>query len=205
MHFPTTGAIVRYLHIFVFTGPCLLLIATWCLVGWYRTPKQKANERSQSLFAGMLFLLIGLAHITAYSVFFSAIHYRFDPSTVVAIRVEHIMYENGSAVEPAIIFRDISQIRQGLMVLATATGRSRNHESFDEGYRLQFQFADMSTFSDRYLSIYPNANRGGAIIPQFGPPSANTTNNDVGEYSSSEFIAWAKATLTPLFTKNTER
>jgi hypothetical protein len=205
MDFPTTGAVIRYLGIFVFTGPCLLLVATWCLVGWYRTPKQKMNERAQSLFAGMWLLLIGLAHITLYPIFFSAAQYRFDPSIVVAIRVEHILHENGPAVEPAVIFSDTLQIHRGLMLLAAATGRRRNHESFDEGYRLQFQFAGTSTFSSRYLSVYPNANGGGAIIPHFGPPSANDTSSDVGEYSSPQFVAWTEATLTPLFAKNKDR
>jgi len=205
MDFPSTSAVIHYLGIFVYTGPCLLLIATWCWVGWYRTPKQNTNERTQSQFAGMFLLLIGLAHITLYSIFFTAAQYRFDPSTVVAIRVEHIMHENGPTVEPAVVFSDTLQIRQGLKLLATATGRSRNHEGFDEGYRLQFQFAGTSTFSDRYLSIYPKANRGGAIIPQFGPLSANRSGSDVGEYSSPQFMAWTEATLTPLFAKEKEK
>ena len=163
MDFPATGAVIHYLGIFVFTGPCFLLVAMGCLIGWHRTSKQNTNQRSELLFAGMLLLLIGLAHITAYSIFFSATHYRFAPSTVVAVRVEHIMQENGPAVEPTIVFSDTLQIHRGLMLLATATGRSRNHEGFDEGYRLQFQFAGTSTFSNRYLSVYPNASRGGAI------------------------------------------
>lgn len=102
-----------------------------------------------------------------------------------------------------IIYDDAQSIQNILGSLKNCSETSRNHESYQDGYKLQIIFSDENLEKDFYISVYRKSNNKtgkSVVIPHY----YENKNLNLGEYSCSAFQDWIKTNIDPLFNKQSK-
>jgi hypothetical protein len=208
MSFPSYLELIKHYNFFLLSGPILLLLS---LGSWRALIRSRrgavvtsgSNKRWNLLFTAVVTSVIGLAHLLGiYASVLNAWRFRrLEPGQVTGLSIQRMAEEGRPENRPPVIVRDAALIQEGLGQLATARSRSRNHESFSDGYRIQLLLGGAQSGTNYYLSVYRSSSGGGpvsVVIPHVGADSAGTANHG-GEYSCVEFGEWVRRRIDPLF------
>lgn len=225
MNFPPITQVLWDCGAFLFTGPVALLIgaALWFvfLRLVYRTVRDRLRQPEGETgpaggtsplrgLAGFgliptVVLLIGAGHFYAvyYETIYTALWWHIKPEQIAEVEVVRLPKEGEQPVGPPVYIRDPALLRDGFSRLADAKSYTRDHESFREGYILRIREAGAASFSDRYLAVFRQSSRRGAVplvIPFRGPRTDEWTyGKQGGEYVSPAFGAWVAAVIDPRF------
>ena len=99
----------------------------------------------------------------------------------------------------SLTFQDSAEITYGLQQLEEALSYRRNHQTFSQGYIIQFRFQGHDSFSNLYLTAYATDQTGQAtpiIVPHFGAESSGPL-NELGIYESALFLDWLAQVIDP--------
>ena len=208
MSFPSYLELIKHYNIFLLSGPIILLVSLGSWAALIRSRRQTAvtpggKKGWELLFTALVTSLIGGVHLFGiYGSVLNAWRFRrLEPGQVIGLSVQRMGEEGVPENRPPVIIKDMVLIQEGLSELATSKSRSRNHESFSDGYRIKLLLEGARPGTDYYLSLYRNSNRGGpvsVVIPHVGANSAGTANHG-GEYSCVEFGEWVRRRIDPLF------
>jgi hypothetical protein len=200
MIFPSLGQFLRFFHIFLCAGPCILVMALgFVLTSIYDHRTHRLRTTVAEQLPSVVFLVIGV--IGSY---FSGMTIRsynlvkFPLEDVAELRIVRMVHEEVGPIGSAVSITDSHTIQKGLGLLITAAKRPRNREVFSDGYRIQIRLRQENTFPDRYLSVYQRSSGGGsAIVIVHQDPDGQPS---LGEYQSDTFVQWVTAYVAPQFT-----
>jgi len=147
-------------------------------------------------------LSIGAVHFYgAYSIIYNALWWHIEPERIAEIEVEQLPKEGEPPVGPPVTISDQAALRDGFARLADAEAYQRSHESFLDGYRLRIREVGAADISERYLTVYRQSKRRGAVplvIPHRGPLDEGMQ-DEGGEYTSPAFLKWVANVIDPRF------
>jgi hypothetical protein len=216
MSFPSLPQVLWYCGPFLFSGPVVLLVSAglWFLYlrQVFRSVRARLREPGHAAgraggvaplgFAAVVALLIGVVHFCAtYSILHNALWWHIEPERIAEIEVEQMPKEGEPPVGPPVMISDRAALRDGFARLADAEAYQRNHESFLDGYRLRIREVGAANFSERYLTVYRQSKRRGAVplvIPHRGPDD-DGAQDEGGEYTSPAFLKWVAEVIDPHF------
>ena len=116
----------------------------------------------------------------------------FRQNQVQAVRITCIDGEPNELPGQSFLVEESQQINQELQALTDVSVYRRNHQTFFQGYRLQFRFQGEDSFSNAYITAYSTDQSGHSvpiIIPHLGQERLGPA-NELGVYESSEFLGW---------------
>jgi hypothetical protein len=201
MTFPTLLQFIRYNNWLLFVGPFLLLWTIWRfrqLRGQYKSIP-KATMVRLIIEAVVAILLTPFAFILFLNFFRWQII--FHTEVVQEIRIHCLQSEVSPMPIPgsSVTFQDSTEVTNGLQQLAGALSYRRNHQTFSQGYVLQFRFQGYDSFSNVYLTAYSTDQTGQVtpiIVPHFGAGSFGPL-NELGIYESAVFLDWLAQVIAP--------
>jgi len=97
-----------------------------------------------------------------------------------------------------VFFDDTQAVQKALQSLRNCSETSRNHESYQDGYKFQIIFADENSEKDLYISVYRKSNNKegkSVVIPHY----YENKNLNLGEYNCPAFQDWVIKNIDPLF------
>lgn len=164
------------------------------------------NEEDKEYFRFVLGSFVGSIFFLAGTVFFigsfwSTYNFRnINISQVKGLRVIKSVDEYKNDNSNFVTLEDSQSIQTALKSLNNCSETSRNHESYQDGYKFQIIFADENAEKDLYISVYRKSNnsKGKAVVI---PHYYENKNLNLGEYSCPDFQNWVKTNIDPLFQK----
>ena len=151
-------------------------------------------------FVGFIFLLVGT--IGSIATVWSVYNFRtMNFSQVKAFRVIKAEDEYKNDNSNFVYYDDAASIQNILMSLKNCSETSRNHESYQDGYKFQIIFTDESLEKDFYISVYRKSSvkKGKSVVI---PHYYENKNLNLGEYSCPTFQDWVRTNIDPLFENN---
>ncbi len=149
------------------------------------------------IFGGSVFFLVG----SAFSIgnFWSTYSFRnINISQVKRVRVIKSEDEYKNDNSNFVFYENTESIQKALATLKNCSATSRNHESYQDGYKFQIIFADESLGKDFYISVYRKSNNKegkNVVIPHY----YENKNLNLGEFSCPEFQDWIQKNIDPIF------
>ncbi len=154
------------------------------------------------ILGGIIFLLCG--SIFSIGNIWSTYNFRnIDISQVKSLRVIKSEDENKNDNSNFVYFENTDSIQKGLKNLNNCIALYRNHESFQDGYKLQIIFFDENIEKDFYISVYRKNNfeeEKGVVIPHY----YEDKNINLGDFSCPDFQDWVTTNIDPLFLKKSQ-
>jgi hypothetical protein len=188
---------VLLLLVFAFVG----IVGTIYFAYEWRNHKDYEDKDYLQLALGSIvcsiFLLAGT--IGSISEFISIYKFRnIDIATVKAFQIVQSKGEYKPDGKTIITFNDVAIIKEMLKSLQNCQSYSRNHESFEDGYKIKFVFTDEKLDGDFYLSVYTKSSANDVraiVIPHY----YKDKNLNLGEFICPEFQELVKNHIAPQF------
>ncbi len=187
-----------FLNIAFVIGGSLLLIQSLYQIFSGKDDEEEVSFRSiLGVLGGILLLIVGLLVGIGFS--WSTYNFRnIDISQVKGFRVIKSADEYSTNNSTFIFFEDTHAAQEALKTLKSCYSTSRNHESYQDGYKLQIIFSDETLEHDLYLSIFRKSNNKSnksVVIPHY----YINKNLNLGEYNCPDFQNWVQKNINPLF------
>ena len=167
---------------------------------WIKGDEKEAKGKFRllmNLFGGVVFLLFGIFA----SYFNSKETYKFrniDISQVSGFRIIKSIDEYSADNPQQITITDKQAVQDVLKSLKECYSISRNHESYQDGYKIKLIFEDKSLDKDFFISVYRISNKTNekfVLMPHVG----ENRNLNLGEYGCPTFQDWVRKNIDPLF------
>jgi len=181
--FPTLLEQIKHNLLFIVSAPIPIIAA----IVFLRIASQRKSRIAFALggcavaFTGIVLICLG------YSFYVGAWFGRnLYAENIAKIRVRRLKHEES---RPAREFFDITEkelIQKILIALNKSTMRMRNHESYGNGFHLEFFLKNSETTV--FISAFRDSNRSAnvnVLVPSF---FSGDRSNPAGEYSSKEFL-----------------
>lgn len=189
-----------FLLLFVIVGAFVLTTSIYQLIKGNDEGEREAFRNGMGVFAGFIFLLCG--SIFSVGNIWSTYNFRnIDISQVKGLRVIKSEDENKNTNSNFVLYENVESIQNALTILKNCSETSRNHESYQDGYKFQIIFADENLEKDFYISVYRKSNNKGGknvVIPHY----YENKNLNLGEFSCPTFQDWVRQNIDPLFQSN---
>lgn len=186
-----------FLFLFVIVGLIATITSTYSFIKGNHYGERDEFRNGIAFFAGLIFLLCG--SIALVGNYWSTYNFRnINISQIKALKVIKSEDEYKNDNSKFVIYDDAASIQNILMSLKTCSETSRNHESYQDGYKFQIIFADESLEKDFYISVYRKSNNKegkSVVIPHY----YENKNLNLGEYGCSTFQDWVINNIDPLF------
>lgn len=154
-------------------------------------------RNGMGVFVGIIFLLCG--SIFSVGNIWSTYNFRnINISQVKAFKVIKSEDEYKNDNSNFVYYDNTESIQNVLASLKNCYEISRNHESYQDGYKFQIIFADESLEKDFYISVYRKSNNKegkSVVIPHY----YINKNLNLGEFGCPTFQDWVKTNIDPLF------
>lgn len=172
----------------------------YCIYEWKNHKDYEDQDYLKLVIASIvapIFLLVGT--FATIAEFISIYEFRsIDITTVNKLEIIESKDEYKSDEKRLVTVDDANVIQKMLKSLQNCQSYSRNHEHFQNGYKMKLGFSDEKLNGDYYFSVYreSSANKNRAVVI---PHYYKDKNLNLGEFICPEFQELVKTHIEPLF------
>lgn len=186
-----------FLLLFAVIGIAALSQGLYQLIKGSNKEEKEIFRSVMAILVGTIFFLVG--SIFSIGIFWSTYKFRnINLSQVKGFRVIKYVDEYNKYNSRSITYENSQAVQDALRTLKNCSSTSRNHETYQDGYKLQIIFTDENVGQDLNLSVYRKSNntsRKSVVIPHY----YEIKNLNLGEFNCPEFQDWVRKNIDPLF------